>query len=473
MSLGCVALGLASFGLSASRVNDTNVSSFLSSTALIVYASIVLAKEYKKERLISPLSMYSFLMLIHFGFPGLLAALGVSTFVNNDNSVFMTHALIFVIISFASFHAGCLLITRCKRMGIRNKEGFWSTDKTWIVVGGLILVGWLARYIVAAQGLYFQINRGDQGGLEGPFFAVIMFAEMIPLQAIIIVLIHRYTSILDPGISRRFKIFLTILIISELIYWLPTGRKENVILVLVLPIIVVYAFSTKLPSKWTLFGIAAFIISLFPITFYYRYAMEVHQFSSMSMTESIAQSITAVFSGDPVEGSGFIILISRINLLESVSACIRLVETGLWDLSCGKDYLMIAVNQIPRLIWPEKPGFHYGTVFGQEAGFIDFTDTTTSVSVTFFGEAYLNFAWFGVFVIFVFGIFFTWLYQKAVRSLNPTMILLYMITVPVILYIGGTVALYFGGLAKGLIFYYLLGTFMSISLNKLLMRKLN
>jgi hypothetical protein len=200
--------------------------------------------------------------------------------------------------------------------------------------------------------------------------------------------------------------------------------------------------------------------------------MEVHQISRVSLTESIVRSATTVLLGGAVEGSSFGVLISRINLLENVSACIRLVETGSWDLSLGKDYLMVAINQLPRLLWPEKPDFHYGTVFGQEAGFIDFTDTTTSVSVTFFGETYLNFAWLGSLVIFVFGVFFNWFYQKAVRSLKPTSILIYIATVPVILYVGGTVALYFGGLIKILIFYYLLGTFMAIKLNKSFIAKL-
>jgi len=116
----------------------------------------------------------------------------------------------------------------------------------------------------------------------------------------------------------------------------------------------------------------------------------------------------------------------------------------------------------PRILWLSKPEFHYGTEFGHAAGLLYVDDWFTSVSVTFPGEAFLNFGWFGFMPFFLLGLGYGLLYnQTRMSERAQTSTLLYAITLPTILYIGGTSALYIGGLLKLIPMYALLGWIMS------------
>lgn len=61
----------------------------------------------------------------------------------------------------------------------------------------------------------------------------------------------------------------------------------------------------------------------------------------------------------------------------------------------------------------------------------------------------------------IIGLIFGLIYkQTRVSRRSETALLVYAIMLPTVLYIGGTFALYFGGLLKTLPFYYLIGRFM-------------
>src|SRR5262249_4279841 len=155
------------------------------------------------------------------------------------------------------------------------------------------------------------------------------------------------------------------------------------------------------------------------------------------------------------------ILLQRLDLLEPVSASIRLITLGDWKLALGRDYAMALLAFLPRAVWSSKPDLHYGTEFGQAAGLLYLDDWTTSISVTFPGEAFLNFGWFGFIPLFFIGTAYGLLYEATNHSrYQPMWTLLYAITLPTILYLGGTFSLYVGGLIKVFAIYLLLGWLM-------------
>ena len=147
--------------------------------------------------------------------------------------------------------------------------------------------------------------------------------------------------------------------------------------------------------------------------------------------------------------------------MEPVSASIRLIKDGDWEPMLGSSYAEALLSLIPRVLWPGKPDLHYGTEFGHAAGFLSPGDWLTSISVTYFGEAFLNFAWGGLFPMFMMGMILGGVYrQLRVSVRQETWMLVFVIALPTVLYVGGTFALHFGGLIKLLPFFFLVGWMM-------------
>jgi hypothetical protein len=139
----------------------------------------------------------------------------------------------------------------------------------------------------------------------------------------------------------------------------------------------------------------------------------------------------------------------------------RLINTGQWDPFLGKSYGEGLMGLIPRLIWPNKPDMHYGTEFGHAAGYLSANDWHTSISVTFVGEAFLNFWWLGFIPFFLIGTIYGFIYNNAERGTHrQTWVLLYAVTLDTLLYVGGTFGGHFGGLLKLWPMYFVIGTLM-------------
>ena len=107
-----------------------------------------------------------------------------------------------------------------------------------------------------------------------------------------------------------------------------------------------------------------------------------------------------------------------------------------------------------------KPEFHFGNEFGYLSGVIYPNDFVTAISVTFIGEAYLNFKYAGIIVLGFFGLFFAYFYKKIFSSKKYHIwLFVYLTILPTLLYFGGSFTLYFAGLLKIVPFSYLIGRY--------------
>jgi hypothetical protein len=190
------------------------------------------------------------------------------------------------------------------------------------------------------------------------------------------------------------------------------------------------------------------LLAFFPAAHYYRYAMEVGGLLGREPTEVVSEALQNLDVRRELGGEGAVsaVLLTRLSLLEPVSASMRLIDNGEWKSMRGRSYLDALISLVPRIAWPDKPDFHYGTDFGQAAGILGPLDWTTSISVTFPGEAYLNFGWSGAAVMLFMAFAFSSIYYQSRTS--SAWLLCYFVALPTLLYIGGTFALYVGGLLK-------------------------
>lgn len=434
----------------------------ITSLTQTIYAMYLIQRENRRYGLISPLALYSLLLILHFSIPGILVALRVLDFANEDNLDTAAKAQLFVLVGFIFFHCGCVVMMgrrrneKCQEM---RTSAPWNSNCLKAVLLVFSTFGWLDRIYIVSKSAYFQISRTTIGELNEQFHAALRLGEQLPGIAMILVWIYFWNLR-----SRKYSGWWwsgCLLWFAELAYWLPTGRKENVILTVLLPLMIRYLFTRKLPSVRTLVIAMLFIVALFPAAYYYRSAMEIGGLESF--TETIRSSAAAI---DPTKAvtvqPWWSIIGARISLLEPVSASVRIVDSGTWSPFMGRTYGWALYSIIPRVFWRSKPDFHYGTAFGHAAGMLQSTDNQTSVSVTYFGEAYLNFLWPGVVMMFFIGMIFGLIYKHVLTGYSQaTWALLYAVTLPVILYVGGTFALHFSGLLQQIVIFGIIAQFMS------------
>jgi hypothetical protein len=226
----------------------------------------------------------------------------------------------------------------------------------------------------------------------------------------------------------------------ELAYWLPTGRKEEIILGLILPLMVRYLLTLRLVSWRKCVVLGAFIVALFPLTHYYRVAVDLAEEAEIDFGVRISAALALAEETDVLGDIDYsTVVLSRLSLLEPMDAAVRLIEEERWQKQWGSTYANFFLGLIPRVLWAEKPNFHYGTEFGHRSGMLDESDEVTSISVTLFGEAFLNFGVAGVFVAGCIGYIFGAIYAAFRIGRSPDF------------YVGGTFVLYFLGLAKTLL----------------------
>lgn len=446
-------------------LRDTQL--LLLTVTLLIYCIVVIMAEVRKNRLASPVALFSGLYLVHFCVPALALAIDSGySFANVENEEYVLEAVLFLMAVLLSFNAGVWFITSAtgpqQHVPITNPARNWDSTSVLVVCIVLNLIGWVTRAHVIEQDAYFQFARAIQGNLEGPLHAAIRTAELFPLHVVFILTIH--VSNPEHSSKRAWKLLLAMMMGMELAYWLPTGRKEETIQIFLIPMLIRYLRTHSLPSISNAILLLSFILILFPAAYYYRVVLQQIVVTNSDVLEAVPTAISALEAGagsDP-DLTASEILLHRLDLLEPVSASVRLVTLGDWPLELGRSYAMALLAAFPRLIWSSKPDLHYGTEFGHAAGLLYIDDWITSISVTFPGEGFLNFGWLGFIPFLPLGAAYGVLH-KASRDSHwvQTATLMYAICLPTILYIGGTFSLYIGGLLKLLPLYGFLGWLMS------------
>lgn len=420
---------------------------------------VVLAGRYLTSRrtpgALHPSRVYSVLFTVHLGVPAILLGMDLApSFVTAQNSDYLISALLFSVICLVAAAGGARLGTRIASKSASNvSDVYWKPRRVAVVVGLLVFASWSMKYLVVSSDAYFQLKRAAQGELQGPYYAMIRMVEQFSLFAIVVLNVYRWR--VRGGDRKWVGRAAVILTLLEFLYWLPSGRKEETILTLLLPVATKHLTTGYVPSRRAVatFGIA--LVLFFPLSHYYRLQLEVN-LSDLRVTDVAALADLATRSASTAEAASTPaeVMFGRISLVEPVAASIRLITTSTWDLLLGQSYTEGMLGLVPRVLWPSKPDLSYGNEFGQAAGYLDWRDTATSISVTFVGESFLNFGWLGFVAMFGMGAGLGLLYSRAVGSSNRAMYcVIYLIALPTLLFFGGTFAIFFGGLMKQIPFF--------------------
>jgi hypothetical protein len=424
---------------------------------ICVYGSWVLLIEYRRSQLLSPLALFFLTMMAHFGVTGLMYPY-TSFFVNPGNAEYIVGALIYLVVFMAIFHASYRFLAPARSLNQPPSPvvspTYWRADRALVVAIIFLVIGYLARIYVVKLGIYLHTSLStDEGARRIPFIGVIRNLELWPGYGALILMIMSYQAKLSKAISMRL-IWIAAVGANALnvMYWVPTGAKYDIITAILGPFAVHYLYTKKLPSRSVMAAGIVFVVALFPLTHIYRVAQarfvgNTDVASIEGIKSAVSEALAEATSVNQIGANGR--ALGRLNQIEPVAAAVRIINDGVIPMKWGIDYLNVFTNMVPRFIWPGKPDVFYGNEFGQLAGMLSPSDEYTSISVTLPGEAYLNFHIAGVLVAGVLAAIFSFMYSlyKRLRCYD-SWVLLYVAAIPTMLYIGASFALYISSLIQ-------------------------
>ncbi|OGI06678.1 MAG: hypothetical protein A3I68_06225 [Candidatus Melainabacteria bacterium RIFCSPLOWO2_02_FULL_35_15] len=339
---------------------------------------------------------------------------------------------------------------------IPNINNYTLEIKNLILVLIILLIfGWIARMTSIMVGGYYHIESGANPIKQSEYYTsysqYITIGSMFPLIALVL--------IFSEWLKNNKKGYLLLSIVSfllEILYALPSGSKERILLPVSI-ILFLYSLKKKFPVVPLIGSILLFIFFVFPFVGIYRTVIlsgdmikdfQVVSFLYIRLFENIGLTLNNIF---------YYIFADRFNYSIIVSSVVH--KTPLvWDFKYGYTYAIFFISLIPRILWPGKPGIAtFGNQFGRDYGFISPVDYSTSVGMSWVGEMFINFGWFGILTGFFYGLFYRTIYNYFMKDgkLTTLSAIFYVLTLYHIIR-GSTFALLFGGLLKILFIFVLI-----------------
>ncbi|HUI40762.1 MAG TPA: hypothetical protein VL523_02220 [Terriglobia bacterium] len=218
---------------------------------------------------------------------------------------------------------------------------------------------------------------------------------------------HRY--------SLDRKVLFWVVFLMECFWGLVSGMKSNLLQNFVLVAVVSSLAERKLKTRWVVAALLGLVV-IYPFSIQYRELVRSRADEAMGVggAERIAASaFEQAIAGDstPVDWleSGLGASVSRLNLLQSVTAVLALGPKGDW-LKGGERWWMLPFYPfVPRFIWTSKPILDKGRRFSLALGDGD----QTATAITYPGDLYFEYGLPGLLAgMLLFGMVTDWLTNR-------------------------------------------------------------
>jgi hypothetical protein len=276
----------------------------------------------------------------------------------------------------------CLLRTRTHELSD-------STIKKIPLFIILIAIGvWISRTLLVLTGSYFHYIPGLNFVNTSVLYSPLAIISTLGRIVLIFLCIKMFRKV-----KCRGTIFISIYVLIEICWHLLSAKRMELFIAL-LCIIFAYIYVKK---KIPLTAVACFILILFigsPLIVYYRFAV---QESSKDNNSFVSAPITAIKKiADSDMKISFHMLIDRLNDGQYTAGCIKTVPEKIpfWQ---GKTYKRILWIPVPRVLYHQRPAFQLNYLIM----ILGLPPTATSAPVTMVGEAYINYGWLGIPVVFL------------------------------------------------------------------------
>ena len=440
---------------------------FYFKVAVLGIIPIILLIKEKGLKIYNPALLLSFIYFLEYGIPVLIIMYDPA-YVREQLYYFtfesMDKGLTFCVWAFLLFLLGYYLPVYSKPFGriivfilskTPNVNNFAFNIKYMPkVLITILILGWISRFVVIRMGLYYHatvenVPLVDLSGYK-LIAQYISIGFMMPVAALMLSFIEWLKT------NKKKYLFLTLLLlIIEIIFAVPSGSKERVFFPIAV-LLFIYSFKSKFPLLPILLSISFFVIFVFPFIGIYRNIyLSGNIIEDLQNTYSVYKELFSNFNFSIIINVLRAIFADRLNNLSVVGIIVGNTPQ-IWDFKYGYSYFMLFIAMIPRIIWPDKPSISfYANDFGRNYGFISPYDYSTSIDMTWIGEMFINFGWYGMFVGFLYGFLYQTIYSYFLRrgKLTNLSILLYTLSLYYMIR-GGMFAIQFSGLVK-VIFLFL------------------
>jgi hypothetical protein len=208
---------------------------------------------------------------------------------------------------------------------------------------------------------------------------------------------------------KTYKILFWVLMILNMILALPSGSKALILIPLLL-----FAFCYLVFNKRN-FGKIVLLTTILLALFFPSYNV----WRSFKHQGSPGHYLTFLSQREGMGEKGYVFYFINgfVQRLDTFSAYFILSDSypEKFDFLGGKSYLPILFSPFPRTIFSSKPSSINLNEIGRKAGLIRKHDYVTTPGISWWGEAYINFGYPGVFFVLLFVLlfyqvlFFLWL----------------------------------------------------------------
>ncbi|MFX0139258.1 MAG: O-antigen polymerase, partial [Candidatus Hodarchaeota archaeon] len=260
----------------------------------------------------------------------------------------------------------------------------------YLVLLPLLTIIWIARFILLSTGSYYHIHRTDYQ-FTSPYHSVLAQLSgygLIFIGALFLILFS------EDRKKRRKKILVISIIafILELVWHVPSGGAEPIVLTILVPLFAFIFIRRKIPTKI----ITILTISCFPLlAILGTYQYIVSSFFQPSKLELTTVPKAIIMAEEELQfGDIDIIAAGADRFYDGKSLGYLLMHySNDYNYELGNTYKNIPVFFIPRFIYPNKPVFT--TALNEWYALLE----GGSMPTTFWGEAYINFSWLGIVIM--------------------------------------------------------------------------
>jgi hypothetical protein len=298
---------------------------------------------------------------------------------------FFPETLFAVLIAQTAFNLPfCILLSRQHEL-LDNTANKFSLFITLIAVGV-----WISRGFLVATGSYFHfipgLNFVNTSALYSPLATISTLGRIV----LIFMAIKVFRKTKDHSTTLA-----TLYIFIEICWHLFSGKRMNLMMALVC-IILTYIFVRE---KIPVIPVLCFILVLFigsPLILHYRAAIRRiyspgHEKKPITITNYIYKKIVISDIKESLH-----VVVDRLNDGQFAAGCLKAVPEQIPFLK-DKTYKMILWIPVPRVLYRKRPKFllnYLNIIQDKPMG-------TTSAPITTVGEAYINFGWPGIPVVFL------------------------------------------------------------------------
>ncbi len=298
--------------------------------------------------------------------------------------IFIPEMLFAVLVAQTLFNLPFCILPSC-----RHELSDKTTKKFPLFILFVAIGVWISRVLLVATGSYFHyipgLNFVNTSVLYSPLAIISTLGRIVLI--FMSVKLFRETK-------KHNTIFTALYIFTEVCWHLFSGKRMELFMAL-LCILFAYIYVRK---RIPVIPVICFILVLLigsPLIVYYRQSVRnKHSQDSNVFVTVLATAFEEMVNSDVKKSLH--ILLDRLNDGQYMAGCIKAVPKKISFVQ-GKTYKNILWIPVPRVLYHQRPAFqlnYYTMILGSPPGY-------TSAPITAVGEAYINFGWLGIPVVFL------------------------------------------------------------------------